>query len=136
MPWTFDIREVSAGCYKTSATRDSGQSIAKDGFESVIEELLADVYRAEVDAGTLDSKAAYDVTLDFLGTSRWEGRYHEKMFGSWSILDRRDQNKAVHYDGRDFYLMVSKDSNGYSWQGELKQLAKGRCHYFREVVYL
>jgi|GEM_PF-6374711 len=136
MPWSFDIHESSANSYKASATHHTGQSISKDGPERVIQELLADVYLAEVEIGTLDSKAVYDVTLDFLGPKDWEGQYHEKIFGSWSIINKSDQNKNIHYDGRDFYLMMSKEPDRYIWQGELKQLSKGRCHYFRQVVHL
>lgn len=136
MPWIFQIREVSAGHFTAKATCESGQSISKDGTEDVIPEIVSEAYRAEVASGTLNSKAAYDVTLDFLGAGGWEGRYNEHMFGSWSILSRSDSNRAVHYDGRDFYLMVSREPHGYSWQGELMQLAKGRCHYFREISTL
>jgi hypothetical protein len=136
MPWTFRINEVSAGHFVATATRDTGETISKDGSDDVIPEIVADAYRAEVASGTHDSKAAYEVTLDFLGGTRWEGHYHERMFGSWSILSRSDPNRAIHYDGRDFYVMVSREERGYSWQGDLKQLEKGRCHYFREIATL
>lgn len=136
MAWAFYIREVSANCYQTEAIHDSGQKITKDGVEGVIEELLADVYRAELKFGTLNSVAAYSVTLDFLGQTNWEGKYFEKMFGSWTIQNRDTETRAIHYDGRDFILMVSKTSGEYAWQGRIEELVKGRCHYFREAVYL
>jgi hypothetical protein len=108
MPWIFSINEVSAGHFVAIAKRDTGQSIS----------------------------AAYDVTLDYLGVRGWEGRYHERAFGSWSIHNRLDSLRAVHFDGRDFYVMVSRDARGYSWQGALSELEKGRCHYFREIATL
>ena len=136
MPWSFDIRECSAGCYKVAAHRNTGQSITKEGFECVIEELLTEVYKEEVNIGSTESKALYDITLAFLDSHWWEGEYFTGTFGSWSITNRADSNKSIHYDGRDFYLMISKEADNYSWQGELKQLSKGRCHYFRQIVYL
>jgi hypothetical protein len=136
MPWTFSINEVSAGHFIATAKRHTGQTISKDGSDDVIPDLIQDAYRAEVTTGALDSKAAYEITLDFLGVREWEGRYHERAFGSWSILSRSDSMRAVHFDGRDFYVMVSREARGYSWQGALSELEKGRCHYFREIATL
>ncbi len=136
MPWIFSINEVSAGHFVGTAKRDTGQSISKDGSDDVIPDLIQHAYRTEVKTGALDSKDAYDVTLDYLGARGWEGRYHKRAFGSSSILNRSDSLRAVHFDGRDLYVMVSREARGYSWQGALSELEKGRCHYFREIATL
>ena len=130
MRWQFKIREVSAGHYNVLATREDRRSIARDGSEDVIAQAIHDAYLAEIEAGTSDGEASFHVTHGYL--SQWSGVYHRGMMGSWTVSDPTS-GKRVDYDGRDMYLMVTRDSSGYSWQGHIAELNKERCHYFREL---
>lgn len=133
MRWHFEINEISSGHFHCVATREDGRSISCDGPESVILTIIRDSYHAEIAAGTGDGEALFHVTRGFL--SRWSGVYHRGMMGSWAVSDSAS-DKRIDYDGRDMYLMVTRDRSGYSWQGAISDVAQGRSHYFREVATL
>ena len=133
MRWQFKIREISVGHYNCLATREDGRSIERDGSDDVIPQAIHDAYLVEIELGTCDAEASFHVTHGFL--SRWKGVYHRGMMGSWTVSDP-ETNKRIDFDGRDMYLMITRDSTGYSWQGRIEELTKERCHYFRELSTL
>jgi len=133
MRWHFKVTEISAGHYNCVATREDGRSIECDGSDAIIPEAIRDAYLAEIAAGTCDAEASFHVTHGFL--SRWSGVYHRGMMGSWTVSDPTS-GKRIDFDGRDMYLMITRDSSGYSWQGGIADLSKARCHYFRELSTL
>lgn len=133
MRWHFKINELSPGHFNCVATREDGQRIERGGSEDKIPEAIRDAYLAELAAGTCDAEASFHVTHGFL--SRWAGVYHRGMMGSWTVSDSTS-GKRIDFDGRDMYLMVTRNSSGYSWQGGIAELSKGRCQYFRELSTL
>ncbi len=133
MRWHFKITEISAGHYNCVAMREDGRGIERDGSDAAIPEAIHDAYLAEIAAGTCDAEASFHVTHGFL--SRWSGVYHRGMMGSWTVSDPTSA-KRIDFDGRDMYLMVTRDASGYSWQGGIADLSKARCHYFRELSTL
>lgn len=133
MRWHFKVNEISAGHFHCVATREDGRSISRDGPGGAIPEIIRDSYLAEIAAGTGDGEALFHVTRGFL--SRWSGVYHRGMLGSWTVSDPAS-DKRIDFDGRDMYLMVTRDRSGYSWQGGISEVAQGRSHFFREVATL
>ena len=133
MRWRYSINEVSAGHFTCEAIREDGRSISLDGTDDVIPQALHDTYMIELSLGVYPGSASYEITRSFL--SRWTGVFHTGMMGSWTVSDPAT-SRRVDYDGRDMYLMVSRDSSGYSWQGGIAELSKARCHYYRELSSL
>ena len=133
MRWIFTITEESACHFVAEAKRFSGETISAHGDERVIPRILHEAYQAELKIGTCHGDAAYHITASFL--SRWPSVYHEKTFGCWTV-GKDDCFPRIDYDGKDFYLMVSETTGAYSWQGNIDQLAKEQCGYFRKITEL
>jgi hypothetical protein len=130
MHWKFTINEVSAGHFSCTAIRDDGRNISLDGDDTVIARILHEAYLAEVSIATSGGAAAFEITHSFL--HRWSAVYHTGMMGSWTVSDVRS-GRQIDYDGRDMYLMVTREPSAYSWQGGIAELSKPRCHFYREL---
>lgn len=129
--WKFSILEISANCYSGKAVRITGENIAITGSLSIVSGLLQEAFKVEVGKGVMPGEAAFSITSSYLhGHNRV---YHEDSFGSWTVGNLAG-SPSIDYDGRDYYLMVCIEKDRYAWQGDVYDLAKGRCKYFDCVV--
>ena len=117
MRWNFETSEVSAGHYHCKGVRENGQSIERDGGESVVLETLYVAFESEVALGTHAGEAIFHITHGFL--PNWDGVYYKEIFGSWTV-SKSGTNKRIDYDGRDAYLTITSTGEGFAWQGQLK----------------
>lgn len=125
--WTFKIDEVSPGCYRCEAIRQTHHSISRDGFDSAISELLQDAFEIELQFGTLPGEAAFHITSGF--RYLWRAKYHPETVGSWLVESDREPRRAV-YDGKDFHLALYQQDGPPVWQGHVSALKQTAFPYF------
>jgi hypothetical protein len=130
-PWIFKIEEVSANCYRCEATPHyDSRSISRVGFDDVVAEIVRDAYKAELILGTHEIQASYDVTRSYLW--RWRSRRETKHPGSWTVTGPNEERFL--YNAETKRLIVERPVAKRSWEGQISELAKPNCDYFRELV--
>lgn len=131
MRWKFETSEVSAGHYHCKGVRENGQTIERNGGESVVPETLCDAYESEVALGTHASEALFHITHGFL--PRWDGTYYKEIFGSWTV-SKSGTNQRIDYDGRDAYLAIISTGEGNAWRDQLKSSEKLVTDFFSTLL--
>lgn len=134
--WSVSLIEKSAGAFRATATRDTGNTVERSGGEEILATVLHDAYEMEVSLGTIRGDAAYAMTR--AAKSGWRGEYHERAFGSWSVYSP-DGLTRIDYDGKDFFLMVQKGSRmtpTILWQGRISKSEPLGVGYFQTVQQL
>ena len=131
--WTFVIDEVSGGCYRCEAIRDTHHSVRRDGFESAIPQLLRDAFEMELQLGTPVEEAAFHITSGF--KYLWRNEYHPKEFGSWLVASDREPHHAI-YNGEESHLALYLQDGPPVWQGHIGTLKANAAAYFEELSRL
>lgn len=134
--WSVSLSEMSAGAFRATATRGTGNTVDRSGGEEILATVLHDAYQMEVALGTTPGTAAYVITR--AARPRWNSEYHDRIFGSWSVYSP-DGVTRIDYDGKDFFLVVQKGSRmtpAVLWQGRITSSETLGIEYFRTLQQL
>ena len=129
----FVFREVSAGCYRGEAIRDTHHSLALDGFESAIARLLQETFELELGFGTSVGEAAFHVTAAY--QKHWHTEPPPDPFGSWLVWSHREPRRAL-YDGGASRLALYRQPDEPSWQWRVSELLLADSTYFQALTRL
>ena len=131
--WSVTLIEQSAGAFRATATRDTGNKVEHSGGEEVLSRVLHDAFQMEVSLGASPGAAVFIITQ--AAKPGWSSYYHEQHFGSWSIHSP-DGSTRIDYDGKEFFLMIQKgpkESPALIWQGRIASVVPFRIDYFNAI---